>query len=307
MIKVAIAGTSGLAQYIAHYLSTETYHQLIFLSRNNNPGLNAKGWQVLKVDYANSNSLQYALTGIDTVISTIPGEAEIALIDAAAHVHVQRFIPSEFEGLPSMRPVANVLDRGNANSLARLQHYAQDGMQYAVFACGIFYERFAPGGMAALQLGKGTYIDSEGSYLINVRTMKAEIPYFNVLGEPVCVCMTSAQDLARYIVAALDLPQWMTEFRVCGERMTLGDVVNEVEIMRGVQFEKDILTYETLESSMTYAKFSGNQPQQWRLHHLLATAAGSYDFGSPNLHPLVKVIPQRFRDWLHAAWASEFQ
>ncbi|EGE81081.1 hypothetical protein BDDG_04022 [Blastomyces dermatitidis ATCC 18188] len=27
MMKVAIAGTSGLAQYIAHYISTQTYHQ----------------------------------------------------------------------------------------------------------------------------------------------------------------------------------------------------------------------------------------------------------------------------------------
>ncbi|OJD28384.1 hypothetical protein ACJ73_00193 [Blastomyces percursus] len=92
MIIVAIAGTSGLAQYIAHYISTQTYHQFIFLSRYNNPGLVAKGWQVLKVDYNNSSSLRYALTGIDTVISTISGEAEIALIDAAAHVHVRRCV-----------------------------------------------------------------------------------------------------------------------------------------------------------------------------------------------------------------------
>ncbi|KKZ68373.1 hypothetical protein EMCG_05959 [[Emmonsia] crescens] len=303
MVKVAIAGTSGLAQYIAHYISTQTYHQFIFLSRNNNPGLTAKGWQVLKVDYANSNNLQYVLTGIDTVISTISGEAEIALIDAAAHLHVRRFAPSEFEGLPSMRPAANVLDRGNTNSLARLQYHAQYGMQYAVFACGIFYERFAPGGMAALQLGKGTYIDGEGGYLMNIRTMKAEIPYFNALGEPVCMCMTSAQDLARYIVAALDLPQWATEFRVYGERMVLGDVVKEAEIMRGAQFEKAILTDESLENSLAYAKASGNLLHQWRLHHLLATTAGSYDFGSPNLHSLVNVKPQRFRDWLHASWA----
>ncbi|EEQ91778.2 uncharacterized protein BDCG_06898 [Blastomyces dermatitidis ER-3] len=205
---------------------------IYFLSRYSNPGLAAKGWQVLEVDYSNSSSLRYALTGIDTVISTISGEAEIALIDAAAHVHVRRFVPSEFEGPPSMRPAGNVLDRGNENSLALLQYYEQYGMQYAVFACGIFYERFAPGGMAAFQLGKGTYIDGEGEYLMNIRMMKAEIPYFNVLGAPVVVCMTSAQDLARYIVAALDLPQWTTEFRVCGRRMTLGDIVKEAEIIR---------------------------------------------------------------------------
>lgn len=33
MIKVAIAGTGGLAQYIAHYLAAETSHQFILISR----------------------------------------------------------------------------------------------------------------------------------------------------------------------------------------------------------------------------------------------------------------------------------
>ncbi|EEH09466.1 conserved hypothetical protein [Histoplasma capsulatum G186AR] len=303
MIKVAIAGTSGLSQYIAHYISTQTCHQFIFLSRNNNPGLTAKGWQVLKVDYSNSNNLQYALAGIDTVISTISGQAEIALIDAAAHVRVRRFVPSEFEGPPSSCPAANFLDRGNLTSLGRLQYYSQRGMQYAVFACGIFYERFAPGGMATFQLGSGTYIDGEGDYLMNVRTMKAEVPYFNASGAPVFVCMTSAQDLARYIVAALDLPQWETEFRICGDRMTLGDIVSEAELMRGVEFEKAILTDDDIGNALAHAKASGNLPQQSRLHCLLATVAGCYDFGDPNLHTPVQISPQTFRDWLRSAWA----
>jgi hypothetical protein len=34
MIKVAIAGTNGLAQLIANLIATQTYHQFIILSRN---------------------------------------------------------------------------------------------------------------------------------------------------------------------------------------------------------------------------------------------------------------------------------
>lgn len=34
MMKVAIAGTGGLAQYIAHHIETGTYHQFILLSRS---------------------------------------------------------------------------------------------------------------------------------------------------------------------------------------------------------------------------------------------------------------------------------
>ncbi|KGM92002.1 uncharacterized protein PADG_11789 [Paracoccidioides brasiliensis Pb18] len=141
MIKIAIAGTSGLAQYI----STQTCHQFIFFSRNDNPGLTAKGWQVIKVDYGDENDLQYALTGIDTVISTISGQPEIALIDAAAQLHVRRFVPSEFEGSQSTRPAADILDRGNRSSLARLQGYAKYGMEYAVFCLWDILRTFCSG------------------------------------------------------------------------------------------------------------------------------------------------------------------
>ncbi|OJD28385.1 hypothetical protein ACJ73_00194 [Blastomyces percursus] len=134
--------------------------------------------------------------------------------------------------------------------------------------------------MAAFQLGKRTHIDGEGEYFMNVRTMMAEIPYFNVLGAPVVVCMTSTQ----------------------------GDIVKEAEIMPVEtnfdrhQFAKTIVADESLGKSLAYAKASGDLLHQWRLTHLLGTTAGCYDFGNLNLHPLVNVIPQKFRDWLHAAW-----
>ncbi|ODH26757.1 hypothetical protein ACO22_04442 [Paracoccidioides brasiliensis] len=134
MIKIAIAGTSGLAQYNLHTNMSP-----------DNPGLTAKGWQVIKVDYGDENDLQYALTGIDTVISTISGQPEIALIDAAAQLHVRRFVPSEFEGSQSTRPAADILDRGNRSSLARLQGYAKYGMEYAVFCLWDILRTFCSG------------------------------------------------------------------------------------------------------------------------------------------------------------------
>lgn len=33
MVRVAIAGTNGFAQFLAHYLSEDSYHQFFFLSR----------------------------------------------------------------------------------------------------------------------------------------------------------------------------------------------------------------------------------------------------------------------------------
>jgi len=253
MMKVAIAGTGGLAQYIAHYLAAGTYHQFILLSRTASarftwligsltspkpkPQLTAKGWQVIVVDYTDQNSLRFKLHGVDTVISTVTGAAQIALIDAAASVHVRRFAPAEFEGRPALRPPQVLADRDKDASLTRLQYYAQhpqSRMLYTVFVCGILYERFAPGGMAAAAIGLRCGTSGEGEYLMDIRRMRARIPHYNAAGEIVYICMTSAEDVGRFVVAALDLPQWPTEMRMCGERMSASDVVRVAELMIGI-------------------------------------------------------------------------
>jgi hypothetical protein len=144
-------------------------------------------------------------------------------------------VPSEFEGMPACRPQQqDALDRGKAASLARLRHYQNYGMEYTVFACGIFYERFAPGGLASLQLGHGTNISREGDYIIDIRKRKAHIPSYTNAGQPVRICMTSAEDVARFVVASLDVPQWPTELRMQGERMTILEIVQVAETMRGM-------------------------------------------------------------------------
>jgi hypothetical protein len=262
MIKVAIAGTNGLAQYIANLIATQTYHQFIILSRNvgalcsspesltnvyeANPGLTNKGWQVLQTDYNNASDLRFKLAGVDTVISTISGNAQLNLIDAAAAAHVRRFAPSEFEGSPSTRPANDVLDNRRRAALARLQQYEAQGMRYTVFTCGIFYERFGPGGMAASQIGVSSNIGQEGEYIMDLRGAKAQLPFYNEAGQPVYVCMTSARDVARFVVAALSLASWPREFRMRGDRMSVSDLVNIGEQLRGLHYSMQNVREEIL-------------------------------------------------------------
>ena len=283
--------------------------------------MTAKGWQVIQVDYNNKNDLRFKLAGVDTVISTISGASQLALIDAAAQAHVRRFVPSEFEGSPTARPPNDVLDRGRRAALTRLQHYKQCGMEYTVFTCGIFYERFAPGGMSAFQIGLSSAISGEGDYVMNLRTARAQIPYYNAAGQPVYVCMTSAKDVARFVVAALDLPHWPAECRMRGDRMSLSQVVAIGEHLRGklsllaslvnstntlvigVEFERANYTKESLQDALTYAEALGDEPRQSRIYNLIATAEGRYDYNAINLNGVVDISPQRFRDFLAEAWS----
>lgn len=299
MIKIALAGTSGLAQFIAHYISTQTYHQFFFLSRKPNPALTARGWQVLAVDYNNPSDLRYKLTGVDTVISTISGKAQLSLIDAAADVHVRRFVPSEFEGSPRQRPQNDVLDRGQKIALTKLREKQQYGMDYTVFSCGVFYERFCPGGMAALQLGAGTHISREGEYIMDVRRRTAMIP-FHRSGDGVYICMTSAEDVARYVVAALDLPDWPDEFFVAAERMKVEDIVSLAEVMCGAIFQRQYYDQAALVSGI-YAVPTRETP---RLQQLMATLEGRYDFSETNIDQLAHIQPKPFAPWLIAAWSN---
>ncbi|KAH8699251.1 hypothetical protein BGW36DRAFT_449438 [Talaromyces proteolyticus] len=305
MIKIALAGTSGLAQYIAHYISTQTCHQFFFLSRNPNPGLTAKGWQVLPVDYGNLNDVRYKLVGVDTVISTVSGQAQHSLIDAAAQVHVRRFVPSEFEGPLYQRPsTSDPLDRGQKHALSLLVEKQElYGMQFAVFSCGIFYERFYPEGMASLQLGAGTHISGEGDYIVNLRQRTAIIPFSH--SNEVYVRMTSAEDVARYVVAALDLPDWPREFFLPAERMKVGDIVTMAELACGVDFQRQYVDENALRNAISYAVATDNISQQYRLHHLMATLHDRYDYSWVSPHQLVNSPSKQFAEWLLAAWCTE--
>jgi NmrA-like family len=195
--------------------------------------MTARGWQVIQVNYSSSTDLRYTLAGVDTVISTINGNAQLALIDAAVAANVRRFVPAEFEGSPSARPTNDIFDFGRRAALSRLLHYESRGMGFTIFTCGIFYERFAPGGMRASQIGVRSAIGGEGEYIMDIRNAKAMIPNFNSAGQPVYVCMMSARDVASFVVAALDLSFWPRELRMKGERMTVSDLVSIGEALRG--------------------------------------------------------------------------
>lgn len=108
-------------------------------------------------------------------------------------------------------------------------------MRFTTFTCGILYERFAPGGLAASQIGLNSHIGREGDYLMDFRQQRAQITCLNNAGHPAMVCMTSARDVARFVVAALDLPSWPREFRIRGERMNVREVVAVGEEVQGTR------------------------------------------------------------------------
>ena len=168
---------------------------------------------------------------MDLVISMVSGPAQLMLIDAARNAGVRRFAPAEFADSSIYRPLGDALDNGQSQALARLRLYESQGMAYTVLACGILYDRFAPGGTASANIGGYSGANGEGDYLMNVRLARAQIPH-DSSGEAAMLCMTAAEDVGRFVVAALDIPEWPTELRMCGTRMNVFEVVRIAELMR---------------------------------------------------------------------------
>nr|OQO29496.1 hypothetical protein B0A51_03024 [Rachicladosporium sp. CCFEE 5018] len=303
MMRIAVAGTGGLARLIAHYIDDETSHHVMLLSRSQQPALAARGFQISVVDYTDAQSLTFALKGIDTVISTVTGPSQVNLIRAAVAVRVRRFAASEFEGLPSLRPAGDPLDRRRSDATRWLQHYAQNIIS-TVFVCGIFYERFQPGGLARSLVGLNTGFSGEGDYILDIANMRAQVPALTAEGQPVMMCMTAIQDVARFVTRAIDLPTWPPELRMCGERLSVQNLVLVAQHLKKQSFNPSVMhNPATLRAELAVAAAQGDRPRGIRLQTLIATAEGRYDFTQPNMNAAFPdITPKRFAQWFVEKW-----
>ncbi|KAM3523119.1 hypothetical protein MY4038_008316 [Beauveria bassiana] len=311
-MRIAIAGGRGLGYLLAAGLSrAASAHNLIVLSRTHRREIEALRIQVHVVDYINMEMLRFALSGIDLVISTISGQAQLNLINAAGHGRVSYFVPSEFEGSLTKRPPgrSDPLDRGGAAALTLLRQWADTGsrMKWTAFSCGIFMERFHPYGLAAsLGIGVGEGVGTAGSYVADINNGIAEYASRDADGHSVKICLTSVLDVVRFVIAALDLDPstWPAEFTMRGDRMKLTEVVDAISAARNVAFQSNNLNYQELASQIAYNTEIGNYSRAAYLQRNLETANGRYDFSRASLNEAVdrsrriRVHPVNFAQWL---------
>ncbi|KAK4191175.1 hypothetical protein QBC35DRAFT_22921 [Podospora australis] len=314
-MRIAIAGAGGFARILAQSIS-QTAHPVLIMSRSPHPELAEQlpGCQLAMVDYEDVDNLHYTLLGVDLVISTIAGTEQLNLIDAARRARVRRFVPSEFEGDMSHRPADDPLERGGPAAIEFLEQQSRSqAMPYTVFACGIFMERFAPGGLQEWDMGAGCGIQAPNDYLVNIQDRQAEIVPTNASGRPARVAMTSVYDVARFVTSAIELGlgNWPREFRMLGDCMTVEDIVRTCSDARQVSFNLRSRQYQEVEGQIVLARTTGDWPQYYYLQRLLQTANGRYHVRSPNLNDAVnqseatQVHPVTFRAWLDYYWGPE--
>ncbi|KAI1362127.1 hypothetical protein F5Y08DRAFT_284050 [Xylaria arbuscula] len=310
MMRIAIAGAGGLAALITRELSRSA-HAILVLSRTPHPEFEAEyeDCQVAVVDYHNPGTLQFVLQGVDLVISTISGVEQLNLIDAARQARVHTFVPSEFEGALNHRPHPNndPFDNGSSGALEQLQHWSSSRhypMRYTVFSCGIFYERFAPGGIRTYNIGASCRLFNQGDYMIDLEMGNAELPQANAQGCPIQISMTSAEDVAHFIAAAVELgiDNWPREFKMRGARYTPQRILQICSEVRQIEFNVVSRPYSEMVDWLDYYHTQNDEDRCIQMQHLLQTADGRYTFGDTNLNELVGFEPMSFRQWLSRVW-----
>ena len=227
MVKVAVAGgTGGIGKHIVEAILATKKHDVVVLSRSSTHDLlESKGVKVVAVSYADATSLDNALQGVHTVISTIGGldydswvTPHLALLEAAKRAGVRRFVPSDwsFRGLPNY-PIVLYSNKAPVEEAVR-----KSGLEYTIFELGVFMNYLASGtpGVGYLRPLK---------MVLDVENCTAMVP-----GDGnVPVVMTRAEDVGAFVAAALDLPQWPEVSRMAGDRMSYNEVLKLAESVRG--------------------------------------------------------------------------
>jgi len=96
----------------------------------------------------------------------------------------------------------------------------------------LVYERFSVNGMRSQHMGANTGYGNEGDYIANPRNMTALAPVWDAAHNLSWLCLTSAYDVAQFVVRAIDMPTWAPEMSMHGERMTVNELLEVIRVCR---------------------------------------------------------------------------
>ncbi|KAN0140140.1 NAD-P-binding protein [Lactarius tabidus] len=251
----AVVGAGNIGAFIIHQLLTDkaagTINDVVVLTRQGSKTTVGTGANLVTVDYSNKESIKKALTGVDVVISTLPGTAldvQPGIAEAAKEAGVKLFVPSEFGG-----PTEGATE-GLFGSKANIQERLKEiGIPYALFYTGPFAD-FLWVPYLDLDIANGKVsVGGDGS---------KRIPF------------TSRTDIARYVSYVLThVPADQLKnrsFTMAGDTKSFNEVVKEYQTKTGKNVEVTYIPISELDARLA------SNPQDFvaYLHKLWATTEG---------------------------------
>ncbi|KAK3319634.1 hypothetical protein B0T19DRAFT_432790 [Cercophora scortea] len=252
MPVIAVAGGTGnVGQTIVDALLADKKYEVIVLSRNaNEERAKELGVQILAVDYTDVVGLTKTLEdhNVHTLISAIVmwtkenGAAEVNLIKATdASRTTKRMISSDWAA-PMPSPDS---PEGQKHPASHLKHLAWTALkattsleEWTVFRCGVWLDYY-------VQHPSFESHFMPFSLVVDTASNKAAIP-----GDGnTKVSFIHSTDLARFVVASLELSGWEHVTTLVGDKMTWNEFVGLVEGVKGTKFDVVYDDVEKLERS----------------------------------------------------------
>lgn len=298
MVTVAVAGGGGgIGSNIVQAILDAKKHDVIVLSRSNQPHLSSQGVDVRVVDYESTEEVTESLKGVHTVISCIAAygsnstASELVLLDAAKKAGAARVVPSEWNSA-----CHDVVDLYSGKDIV-WKAVQSSGLEYTRFLNGLWMNVWGPGCIRDEKEALGAY-KGRPPFAIDLKAGTAIIPG----NTSQRVVITKTQDVGRFVAAALDLPKWKPESRIVGDRLTFAEVVELAKTICGRDLHIKVIPIENLEGLL-----QGNTSSGERFYYqlLLAIAAGRMDF-EPTLNDLCPDIkPMSIEEYLRRHWTSD--
>ncbi|KAH7118216.1 hypothetical protein B0J13DRAFT_613120 [Dactylonectria estremocensis] len=228
MNKIAIAGGSeSLGKAVVDGIRAGK-HEYVILSRK--PQADP---HVIAVDYSDVQGLRDILEkeNVHTVISTMglytPAHhrSQMSLIEAAELAGpTKRFIPSEF-GFHIKKEHGD-LQVSFPFKLQTVERLENTGLEFTLVNTGVFLDYLVwpkiPSHMRT------------STIWINLAQNLAALP-----GDGnQMVAFTHTRDIGRFVAALLDLPKWERRYCAIGDRLTLNEIVQIAEEVKGTTFNK---------------------------------------------------------------------
>ena len=240
---VVAGGTGGIGRHVVDGIAaTKKYIVKVFTRQGSSSSskLTTEGVEVIAVDYFDHESLVKELQGVHTVIVCLISmdnssvHAQLNLLAACLAAKVKRFAPSEWAGVHEADSVIQLYQQVKIPVLEKVRTSC---IEYTFFTTGIFMEYIASPQKSSASLPALT---------LGVDINQCQANFIGTGDEP--FCLTSAEDVGRFVAAALDLDKWEERLGMVGSRTTWNELIRLGEKVRGKKF---VVNRTTVNESMS--------------------------------------------------------
>lgn len=242
-IVVIAGGTGGVGRHIVQgIVAADKYTVKVFTRQSSSSTLDIKGVEIIVVDYFNHAQLVRELQGVHTVIVCLISDeesslhAQLNLLNACLEAKVKRFAPSEWAGISEQNTVIQLYRQLKVPVMEQVQ---ASGIEYTLFTNGVFMEYFASPQRAS---------DSLPPIITSVDFNAGEANLIGTGDEPFCV--TSVEDVGRFVAAALELDRWEERSSMMGSRVTWNELIRLGEKIRRKEFHVQRTTIDEAKKNL---------------------------------------------------------